>query len=291
MSDRRLDAMKAFEDVPGPPVDANATAARRARLIASGAATIRKEAMAREMRRSRTRLLGGVAVAASLVLAVGVTWRVAGSRGTTPSTTVGRLASVTGSVLVTRQGKPAPASAQVALAPEDEVTTTPDARARVVLASGANVEVAAGTRVRLGKLDPRNERVSLTAGEVVVNVPKLGPNESFRVETPDSEVTVHGTSFVVSFHEGATRVRVTEGVVSVKHAGTESMLRAGDQWPAPAPPAPVPQAPTETPAWQRPALRARCRRRLSKGGARGGEHARGAKSPTATRVRRTATRR
>ena len=164
---------------------------------------------------------------------------------------IGRLAAASGAVIVTHAGRAEamPPPADMPLASDDEVTTALDAHARLVLASGVTVELVADTRVRMPAPVPKNERVALTAGEITVHVPKLAPDESFRVETPDSLVTVHGTSFTVTVRDGATRVDVEEGVVSVKHGDDEATLRAGNRWPAPAIAPPVaPSAATATSA-------------------------------------------
>jgi ferric-dicitrate binding protein FerR (iron transport regulator) len=78
------------------------------------------------------------------------------------------------------------------------------------------------------------EAVFLKRGRVALDVPKLGPQRSFVVQTPDLQVTVHGTKFSVEVEaiRGAsrTRVDVTHGLVSVRHAGRELFLSAGQTW-------------------------------------------------------------
>jgi ferric-dicitrate binding protein FerR (iron transport regulator) len=158
------------------------------------------------------------------------------------------VAAASGAVVVTHGGHAdaVPTSADVPLDDDDELSTAPDARARMVVDSGATVELVADTRVRVRAA--RGERIAISVGEIAVHVPKLGANESFRVETPDAEVTVHGTSFVVSVHDGKTRVTVSDGVVTVKDGAGESTLRAGDAWPAPPPPPPPSAAPAPSAA-------------------------------------------
>jgi TolA-binding protein len=96
-----------------------------------------------------------------------------------------------------------------------------------------------------------HEQIRLDEGIVTVKVPHLTPGRSFAVKTPDAEITVHGTAFSVEagrfvsadqpLHSGGsasdasvtTRVRVTEGVVSVASAGREVFVRAGMQWLSP----------------------------------------------------------
>jgi len=241
MTERRLDSLKRFGDVQVPPQDASAAAARRERMIGRIGSTIRAEALAKEARAKRTRVIGAIAVAAGVLMAAGVAWRV-GARGAARPVAAhkspARVAAASGAVVVTHGGHAdaVPPVADVALDPDDEVATAPDARARIVLDSGATVELVADTRVAVRAA--RGERIGISVGEIAVHVPKLGANESFRVETPDAEVTVHGTSFVVAVHDGKTHVTVSEGLVSVKNGAGEAMLHAGDAWPAPEAPAP-----------------------------------------------------
>lgn len=245
MNDRRLEVLKGFDDVSVPPEDAALAEARRKRIIERTASVIRTEGAAREGRGRRARMFSIAAAAAAVVLASvgGVAWRAnhPGSTAALPASSVARLASATGAVVVTRDGRGTATSEKtdVPLEPADEVTTAPGARARMVLASGATVEIVEGSRVRVVPSVSKNERVGLSVGEIAVHVPKLAANEAFRVETPNSIVTVHGTAFRVSVRDGASHVSVTEGVVSVTHDGREDVLRAGDEWPAPIP-APTP---------------------------------------------------
>jgi hypothetical protein len=100
---------------------------------------------------------------------------------------------------------------------------------------------------------PSREQIRLDEGVVQVRVPHLTEGRSFSVKTPDAEVTVHGTAFTVEVGELVapelplrsvdraadatltTRVRVSEGVVSVMSAGREVFVRKGMQWMSPSP--------------------------------------------------------
>ena len=111
--------------------------------------------------------------------------------------------------------------------------------------------VAVFSQARDGAL----ERVVLSDGDVTLQVRKQGAGERFLVEVPDGEVEVRGTTFEMSVHDGRTaRVHVDTGVVVVRIHG-ESVLSAGDSWPAEvvvaddeAAKAALPAVPTETPA-------------------------------------------
>ncbi len=107
-------------------------------------------------------------------------------------------------------------------------------------------------------------RFSLRRGAVGARVHKLAAGERFIIETADAEIEVHGTKFRVAFGEPeavpcsgpgpaeavATRVTVSEGVVTVKWAGDEQRLLPGDEWPpqCPAAAVPPPAAELERPA-------------------------------------------
>ncbi|MET0592056.1 MAG: FecR domain-containing protein, partial [Polyangiaceae bacterium] len=128
-----------------------------------------------------------------------------------------------------------------------EVVPAAEGRARARLASGAEVDIAPESRVRLVRgtsaspaaawtTDPGNESVVLGSGRVTLRVPKLGPSRSLAVQTPEATIIVHGTSFSVERSSSSgnviprTMVGVTEGTVAVRHDGTEILLQAGDRW-------------------------------------------------------------
>jgi hypothetical protein len=106
---------------------------------------------------------------------------------------------------------------------------------------------ATGTDVALGEVadmtiagEGATQALRLDHGSLDLHVAKLSADQRFLVETPDAEVEVRGTAFKVSLVSpdatcGAgtpTRVAVSEGVVVVRHAGVESRVEAGQQWPS-----------------------------------------------------------
>jgi hypothetical protein len=127
----------------------------------------------------------------------------------------------------------------------DDVTVTTQAtEATVVLSSRTSVvfspqsnatisrEVLPSTKARL--LNP-DERIRLSGGSVTLNVPKLAPERSLSVVTEHATVVVRGTIFAVMVealpsHGKRTRVTVQEGEVSVRSAGRELKLNAGQEW-------------------------------------------------------------
>lgn len=111
--------------------------------------------------------------------------------------------------------------------------------ALIHLASGAQMEADAGSKLRLSANRPGDvlkEAVLLGLGGVELEVPPLGKDRRLLVETEEAVVEVRGTAFRVertkSEHSPdlVTRVTVSEGLVSVRSGGSEVFLRPGDRW-------------------------------------------------------------
>ena len=99
--------------------------------------------------------------------------------------------------------------------------------------------IGGSSRVRLVEQSQR-KRFSLESGSFFAKVAKLTADERFVVATPDAEVEVRGTAFRVTIVPGdptcaggsPTRLEVSEGVVVVRHSGTEVRVAAGERWPS-----------------------------------------------------------
>lgn len=261
MNERDLQATLArMAEAGSPPEDARAAEERRERVVPRMKAALRGVAAARVRARRRARWLGGLALAASIALAVGAGWRMRGGHAPVatapPPVFPAHVAQSTGTVLVVHAGSTTvvPESSRDApLSSGDSVVTTPGGSARVALASGAVVEVGPATQLSFAiPADAvHDERLSLSAGQSTVHVPDLGPGESFEIVTPDAEVVGGGAGFVVSVRSDGdprTHVSVSEGAVLVRHAGQEIHVSAGEEWPAPEATAPVPPAAPSAPA-------------------------------------------
>jgi len=142
-----------------------------------------------------------------------------------------------------------------------------------VVDTGITLQAPPGAPVRLGSadgtvltLEARGElsvveqsatrRFSLRHGAVRAQVAHLHDGERFLISTDDAEIEVHGTVFRVSLADAdpgceggrRTRVAVTEGIVSVRAGGRETLVAAGNVWPACArPAAPVASDPGQGP--------------------------------------------
>lgn len=146
-----------------------------------------------------------------------------------------------GDVAVTDDvGRVVPAVAALA---EGYGVRTEQGSATLGFPSGASAKVASRSSLKVTRAR-QQEALFLARGGVDVEVPKLGPERGFSVETPDALVTVHGTRFSVAIEPGAggprTRVHVAHGIVSVQQRGREVFLTAGQSWvAASAEPAPL----------------------------------------------------
>ncbi len=97
-------------------------------------------------------------------------------------------------------------------------------------------------------------RLQLNRGRLTCAVAKLGPGESFAVQTPQVQVRVVGTRFVVELEGDCTWVRVHEGTVWVTSVAGDRSLTIGQEEKFCAPP-PVPAlAATAGGEWVREAL-------------------------------------
>lgn len=116
-----------------------------------------------------------------------------------------------------------------------ELVTAADSGSRVSTARGVRVELAPRTRLRVTAVDLQSRRsgLRLEQGEVHCSVPPLGAREQFSISTPDAQVIVHGTEFSVRFGDLAdarTCVRVSEGLVEVRHRAGSVRLGPGASW-------------------------------------------------------------
>ncbi len=214
--------------------DADVDDARRARIVSGIARGIREAKVEGDRKRGRARAAIVLVAAAALAVLVGGLWR-----GLRPSAeVVARLIPSSTGVLVIRgaESRVSLPNAEQPLSGGDVVTTVVDASASMRLASGAEVNIGPSTRVALARAQIGDEQIDLSIGEVALRIPPLGAGGSFRVQTPDARVVVHGTAFVVRVSQRVsspgtiTEVRVSEGKVSVERQGSQLDLLPGQSW-------------------------------------------------------------
>jgi hypothetical protein len=219
-----------------PPSDRDANAAIEA---------IARELESLQARKRRRRVVAlACAVAASIVIAVGA-GRVL--RGAHDSAVV---SEVSGGVLVTRGNDGTTAVRGAVIEKGDRIVASAAGRATLVLRRGTELRASGGADLVVAEYSAA-EVFDLRAGSIELEVAKLAVGERFIVRTNDAEVEVRGTRFHVDAggehcNGTTTRVKVTEGIVVVRHGGTETSVRANESWPAECPTAAAAPTPSMT---------------------------------------------
>ncbi|HKE60488.1 MAG TPA: FecR domain-containing protein [Pyrinomonadaceae bacterium] len=109
----------------------------------------------------------------------------------------------------------------------DRVRTAKDGHAFVRLGDGSVIEMKDRSELYLTK-NGQGTTIHLDRGNIMVEAAKQGSGHLF-VDTGDSLVSVTGTVFSVNNGTKGSRVSVVEGEVRLNHAGSERVLRPGEQ--------------------------------------------------------------
>jgi FecR protein len=109
----------------------------------------------------------------------------------------------------------------------EKVRTAKDGRAVVRLGDGSLIEMKDRSELYLTK-NGQGTTIHLSRGSIVVEAAKQKDGHLF-VESGDSLVSVTGTVFSVNSGTKGSRVSVIEGEVNLNHAGSDRVLRPGEQ--------------------------------------------------------------
>src|SRR5436190_2783240 len=109
----------------------------------------------------------------------------------------------------------------------EKVRTAKDGRAVVRLGDGSLIEMKDRSELYLTK-NGAGTTIHLDRGSIVVEAVKQ-KNGKLVVESGDSIVSVTGTVFSVNNGTKGSRVSVIEGEVNLNHAGSDRVLRPGEQ--------------------------------------------------------------
>jgi hypothetical protein len=109
----------------------------------------------------------------------------------------------------------------------EKVRTAKDGHAVVRLSDGSLIEMKDRSELYLTKAG-KNTTIHLNRGSIVVEAAKQKDGQLF-VESADSLVSVTGTVFSVNNGTKGSRISVIEGEVNLNHAGSDHVLRPGDQ--------------------------------------------------------------
>jgi hypothetical protein len=180
---------------------------------------------------SSTRIWLAAAAGLALVVGLGVGWHMARPSGSPASQRVSVY--VEGQHYALLRGTLAGESVEASeMLPGDRVRTSAGDGTTLVLSTGTRLAVAGQSDVELRDSGRASQRFWLESGGVKATVAKLGPQERFLVQTPDSEIEAHGTVFSVKVGPAATGVRtrvcLEEGVVVWRQAGRETRMVVSD---------------------------------------------------------------
>ena len=121
----------------------------------------------------------------------------------------------------------APVNAGAKLQQGEKVRTAKDGRAVVRLSDGTLIEMRDRSELSLTQ-NGQGTTIHLDRGSIVVEAGKQKDGKLF-VESGDSLVSVTGTIFSVNNGTKGSRVSVIEGEVNLNHAGSDRVLRPGEQ--------------------------------------------------------------
>jgi len=167
-------------------------------------------------------------IAAALIIGVGlIAWpfiqRYAPLGGDLEAT----VQAAEGQVYQIADTRSAPITSGEKLQKGDRIRTAKDAHAFVRLGDGSVIEMKDRSELSLSK-NSLGTTIHLNRGAIVVEAAKQGKQHLF-VDTGDSHVSVTGTVFSVNSGTKGSRVSVIEGEVHLDHAGSERVLRGGEQ--------------------------------------------------------------
>jgi len=102
---------------------------------------------------------------------------------------------VLGDVRVVRDGQPAMVKENDILKKGDVLETGPDCKVDMSMNDLAGCRVLASSRVEVMGWKPDNMSLSVSQGNVILNLKKLPEGSSFKLETPSAVASVRGTQF------------------------------------------------------------------------------------------------
>jgi ferric-dicitrate binding protein FerR (iron transport regulator) len=132
-----------------------------------------------------------------------------------------------GQVYQVADTRTAAVSAGAKLQKGEKVRTAKDAHAVIHLGDGSSIEMKDRSELYLTK-NGQGTTIHLDRGSIVVEAAKQKDGKLF-VESGDSLVAVTGTVFSVNNGTKGSRVSVIEGEVNLNHAGSDRVLRPGEQ--------------------------------------------------------------
>ena len=135
------------------------------------------------------------------------------------------LNQVLGNATVLRDGQTMPMKENDALKKGDLLQTGPDCQVDMSMNDLAGCRVLAGSKVEVMGWKPENMSLSVTEGNVILNLKKLPEGSVFKLETPAAVAAVRGTQFwgrvdTQKTDDPVTTFAVREGEVEILDKAT-----------------------------------------------------------------------
>ena len=121
---------------------------------------------------------------------------------------------------------PAGGGSTVHMSAGEWIDTRDNSQKRILVRGYGTVDVAPGSRVRLGAVSPSEHRLMLAHGTITAEI--NAPPRLFIVDTPASTVVDLGCAYTVSVGaDGTGTLRMTSGWAALEFKGRESLVPAG----------------------------------------------------------------
>ncbi|MGH7198396.1 MAG: FecR family protein [Candidatus Omnitrophota bacterium] len=144
------------------------------------------------------------------------------------------ISNLQGSATIVRDGQTLPASAGMVCEKKDVIRTGPQCTLDLAMNDVAGCRLLASTEGALMKVGKRNMHLKIASGNAILNLKRLSPASTFKVETPTAVAAVRGTQFwgrvdLQKAENPVTTFAVRSGTVEVldKASGKNFTLQQG----------------------------------------------------------------
>ena len=144
------------------------------------------------------------------------------------------ISNLQGSAVIIRDGQTLPVSAGMACQKKDIIRTGPQCTLDLTMNDVAGCRLLAASECALMRSGKRHMHLKIMSGNAVLNLKKLSPVSTFKVETPTAVAAVRGTQFwgrvdLQKADNPVTTFAVRSGTVEVldKASGKNFTLREG----------------------------------------------------------------
>lgn len=181
-------------------------------------------------RRKKHRFLAGLAVAASLLVALGVVVRLGGGPSLPdPETRLAILENTTGTVRLYRDDGsliPEPLRPNEWVLGQQKVATGMGSAIALRWVNGQSIRMDENTALRLES----SGNIQLESGRIYMDTAqRAAKSEALSISTPAGRVSHVGTQFMTAVSLAGTTISVRSGSVALEQSGTDHLVAQGEQ--------------------------------------------------------------